>query len=265
VRHTAKALDEVLARDLSGLQICAVVADGLVVGDHTLVCALGIDREGRKHMLGLREGTTENAAVCAGLLSNLVDRGLDASAGILFVIDGGKGLRKAIRQVFGALGLVQRCRTHKRRNITEHLPERERAWVGAKLEKAWAMSDPRKAQAALESLARTLDARHPGAASSLREGMEETLTINQLGVSLALARTVGNTNTIESANSVARTVMRNVKRWRDGKMAERWTAAGMLAAERQFRRVMGYKDLPKLVAALEARVAGVSSAEATVA
>jgi transposase-like protein len=265
VRHTAKALDELLARDLSGLEICAVVADGIEVGDHTLVCALGIDREGRKHLLGLREGTTENAGVCAGLLSNLVDRGLDASQGILFVIDGGKGLHKAIRQVLGSLGLVQRCRVHKQRNVTEHLPERERAWVAAQLHKAWAMADPRKALAALNALATTLERRHPGAAASLREGLEETLTTNELGLSLALAKTLGNTNTIESANSVARTVMRNVKRWRDGAMADRWTAAGMLEAEQQSRRVKGYKDLPKLVGALRSRVANVSSADATVA
>lgn len=265
VRQTGRAWEELMARDLSQLAICAVIADGLEVDDHTLVCALGIDRDGRKHMLGLREGTTENAAVCAGLLSNLVDRGLDASAGILFVIDGGKGLRKAIRQVFGSLGPVQRCRVHKRRNITEHLPERERAWVAKKLEKAWALTDPKKALAALQTLARSLETRHPGAASSLREGLEETVTINELGVSLALAKTLGNTNTIESANSVARTVMRNVKRWRDGAMAERWTAAAMLVAEAQFRRVDGYKDLPKLVDALRSHVTNVSSTGAMIA
>jgi transposase-like protein len=265
VRRTGKAMEELMARDLSGLEICAVVADGIEVGDHTLVCALGIDREGRKHVLGLREGTTENAAVCAGLLSNLVDRGLDASQGILFVIDGGKGLRKAIRQVFGSLGLVQRCRVHKQRNVTDHLPARERAWVAAQLHKSWAMPDPRQALAALNRLVTTLERRHPGAAASLREGLEEMVTINELGVSLALAKTLGNTNTIESANSVARSVMRNVKRWRDGAMAERWTAAGMLEAEQQFRRVKGYKDLPKLVVALRSRVANVSSADATVA
>lgn len=265
VRRTERALQELMGRDLSGLRICAVVGDGIEVGEHTLVCALGIDREGRKHLLGLREGTTENAAVCAGLLSNLVDRGLDVSGGVLFVIDGGKGLRKAIRQVFGSAAPVQRCRVHKLRNVTEHLPERERAWVAAQLRKAWATADPQKASAALHTLARSLEGRHPGAASSLREGLEETVTINQLGVSLALAKTLGNTNTIESANAVARRVMRNVKRWRDGKMAERWTAAGMLEAEQQFRRVKGYKDLPKLVNALQERTQGMSSATATVA
>ncbi len=189
---------------------------------------------------------------------------MDASAGVLFVVDGGKGLRKAIRQVLGSLGLVQRCRVHKRRNVVDRLPERERAWVATKLEKAWGIQNPKKVLAALTTLARSLEAQHPGSAGSLREGFEESVTINRRGVSLALAKTLGNTNTVESAFSVGRTVMRNMKRLRDGQLVQRWTAASLLVAEEHFRHVKGYKDLPKLVVALEAHVKGVSSTDATV-
>ena len=233
-------------------------ADGIEIAEHTMVVALGVDDQGRKHPLGVREGTTENATVCRALLSDIVDRGLDFSGGILLAIDGGKGLRKAVRGVFGSLGLVARCRVHKRRNVMDHLPPEQHAFVGHQLDKAWRMDDTQRAERTLRALAERLEAHHPGAASSLREGLEETLTVTGLGLPPTLSRTLYTTNPVESMISIARDVMRNVKRWRDGKMIARWTAAGMLVAERQFRRVKGYRDIPVLLAALAAHAEKVS-------
>ncbi len=247
VARTAKALDELMAKDLSDLRICALFADGIEESEHMMVCAIGLDAEGRKHLLGLREGTTENKAVCAGLLSDLVGRGLDFSGGILAVLDGGKGLRAAVREVFGNLGLVQRCRAHKRRNVLDHLPKQTQPVVQRRLEAAWAKDAPALALAALKALATWLEADHPGAAASLREGMEETITVNHLDLPPALARTLATTNPIESAYSVARVVMGKVKRWRDGAMVVRWTAAGMEVAASKFRRIKGYRELPILI------------------
>jgi putative transposase len=247
VARTAKALDELMARDLSELRICALFADGIEESEHMMVCAIGLDTEGRKHLLGLREGTTENKAVCAGLLSDLVGRGLDFSGGILAVLDGGKGLRAAVKEVFGNLGVVQRCRAHKRCNVLDHLPKEAQPVVQRRLEAAWAKDTPALALAALKALATWLDADHPGAASSLREGLEETITVNHLGLPPALTRTLATTNPIESAYSVAREVMGKVKRWRDGAMVVRWTAAGMEVAASKFRRIKGYRELPILI------------------
>lgn len=261
VARTKVALDELLAKDLSELKICALFADGIEMADHLMVCALGLDRDGHKHILGIREGTTENKAVCTALLSDLVERGLDASEGILAVIDGGKGLRAGVKQVFGDLGLIQRCRIHKRRNVTQHLRKDQQLAVGRKIDKAYAKQDPAKALAALKALADKLESSHPGAAASLREGMEETLTVNRLGVPESLLPTLSNTNTIESSYSVARTTMRNVKRWSSGKMVMRWTAAGMEVAASKFRRVKGYRELPILVENLRAEVAKLSPAQ----
>lgn len=258
VARTKLALDELLAKDLSDLKICALFADGIEMADHLMVCSIGLDRDGNKHILGIREGTTENATVCTALLSGLVERGLDASDGILVVIDGGKGLRAAVKRVFGDLGLVQRCRLHKRRNVVQHLPKDLHPTVTSKMQKAYANPDPDKAMASLKALAAQMETSHPGAAASLREGMAETLTVNRLGVPDSLLPTLSNTNAIESSYSVARTTMRNVKRWRNGKMVERWTAAGMEVAASKFRRVKGYRELPILVENLKAEVAKLS-------
>jgi putative transposase len=247
VARTSVALGLLMVKDLSDLSICVLYADGICEADHTMVCAIGIDTQGNKHLLGLREGSSENKAVCSTLLSELVGRGLDFSGGILCVIDGGKGLRAAAKEVFGGLGLIQRCRIHKRRNVLDHLPKAAQPAVGRKLDAAWANPDPALALAALKAVAAGLDADHPGAAGSLREGMEETLTVTRLGLPAALARTLSSTNPIESAYSVAREVMGNVKRWRDAKMLVRWTAAGMEVAQSKFRRIKGYRELPILV------------------
>src|SRR5207253_5013711 len=201
--------------------------------------------------LGLWEGSTENATVATALLSDLVERGLDPERGILFVIDGSKALRKAIRDVFGELAPVQRCVRHKERNVVDHLPERDRPQVKQRLRRAWAETDHVRALEQLRRLASELERSHPGAASSLREGLEETLTLTRLGISGSLKRTLESTNPCEPIIECHRRSSRNVKRWQSGQMALRWTAAGMLEAERQFRRIIGYHDLAKLVVAID--------------
>jgi len=269
IARTRTALGELMARDLTELHLCALFGDGIELASHTVVIAVGIDHDGNKHVLGLKEGSTENGTVCAGLLSELLERGLDVSEGILLVLDGGKGWKKAVRDVFGPLALVQRCRLHKERNILGYLPDHLHPEVRRRLRKAWGRPDADKALAELQSVAGWLEDRgHPSAAGSVREGMEETLTITRLGVPPKLAVSLFSTNIVESAISVGRTVMGNVKHWRPRsktRMIERWCAAGLLVAERQFRRVKGYKEIPFLVAALKAHVEKVSEAGARVA
>ena len=224
------------------------------MGGHLLVGALGVTADGTKVPLGVVEGTTENTAVVTGLVTDLRDRGLDASGGILFVIDGGKALRAAIGAVFGTSAPVQRCRRHKERNVTDYLPEVERPLLLRRLRAAWAEPDPAQATAALEAIARGLAHQRPGAAASLREGLAETLTVNRLGVSGSLLRTLESTNPIESMIEIVRDHATRVKHWESGEMALRWAAAGMLAAQGQFRRVRGFRELPLLAAALQRSV-----------
>ena len=250
VAGTTRKLRELMGRDLSGLDLLAIFIDGIETAEHTIVVALGVDADGHKHPLGLWEGSTENKAVCQALLNNLIDRGLDPELPILAVIDGGKAIRSALKATFGERVLIARCRQHKRRNVLDHLPEDQRTFIGRKLDKAWQEADPHKAEQELRDLARHLQGDHPGAAASLREGLEETLTVTRLHLSPSLLRTFKSTNPIESMISVARTVTGNVKRWRDGQMILRWTAAGVLEAEKQFRRVNGYRDLQLLRIAL---------------
>jgi putative transposase len=250
VARTRTALQELLGRDLSELELAVVMIDGIDLADVTHVVALGITTDGTKVPLSLREGSTENATVVTALLSDLVDRGLRLGEEQLYVLDGAKALRKAVRDVAGTRALVQRCRIHKSRNVCGHLPERERAWVRAKLGKAWADPDHARALSSLKALAAQLEKVHPDAAGSLREGMEETLTLTRLGVTGTLLRTLSSTNCIESMFDTVRTTQRNVKRWRHGDMRLRWTAAGMAEAQRGFRRVKGHRDLPKLINAI---------------
>jgi transposase-like protein len=200
----------------------------------------------------LRLGDTENATVVKALLADLVDRGLDATGGLLVVIDGAKALASAVRSVFGDLALIARCQLHKRRNVADHLPKAERDRVDARLRGAFADPDPVAGAAKAKTLATELDRSWPDAAGSLREGLDDMFTVRRLGIDGTLARTLVCTNMIESMISIARTTTRNVKRWRDdGDMRRRWCAAGMLEAERKFRRVRGHKQMPTLVAALE--------------
>lgn len=259
VAATKKNLDDWLTRTLADLSLAAVMIDGLVCGDHTVLVALGIDEKGMKHVLGLWEGATENSTACKELLSNLIDRGLDATRAMLFVIDGSKALAKAVRDTFGKRAMIQRCQVHKRRNVLEHLPEKRRTSVGAMISTAYRCADPQRAQALLEKLARQLENKHPSAAASLREGLEETLTVAKLGLPDALDRTLVSTNPIENLNSVLRRVLRNVKRWQGGTMVLRWVGIGLHEATKGFRRLKGHEGMPQLVAALrahEARLAG---------
>ena len=250
VERTRRSLDELMSRQLEDVRLAVMMIDGLELQGRTNVVALGISTEGVKIPLGLWEGSTENATVATALLSDLVERGLDPEQGILFVIDGAKALRKAIRNVFGQAP-VQRCVRHKERNVTDHLPERDRPAVQQRLRRAWALDDHGRALEQLRQLAGELERTYPGAAGSLREGMEETLTLTQLGITRSLKRTLESTNPCESMIEIVRRTQRNVKRWSSGEMALRWTAAGMLEAERQFRKVIGYRDLATLVIAIE--------------
>lgn len=251
VRGTQVKLAELFGRDLSALDILAVFIDGVHVGEHLIVVALGVDAQGNKHPLGLWEGSTENKAVCSALIGSLIDRGLAGDRALLFVIDGGKAIRAAIDAVWGRLAVVQRCRAHKERNVTDHLPKDQRVFLARKLRAAWSNPDASVAERELRSIAKHLELAHPGAAASLREGLEETLTVTRLGLPPSLLRTFKSTNPIESMISIARDATRNVKRWRNGTMAMRWIAAGMGEAEKQFRKVNGYRDLHVLKRALE--------------
>jgi putative transposase len=201
--------------------------------------------------LGLWEGSTENATLARALLADLVDRGLDPDQAILFVIDGGKALRRAIKDVFGEHALVHRCHRHKERNVCDLLPERDRHAVLARIRGAWALTDAELARQRLQLLASELDQTWPDAAGSLREGLHDTLTLMRLAITGQLAKTLSSTNPCESMIEIVRYTQRNVKRWQDGDMRKRWTAAGMLQAEQQFRRIIGYRDLAKLVTAIE--------------
>jgi transposase-like protein len=255
---TTKKLTELMRRDLSGLELVALMIDGVHFADHVVLAAVGIDRSGTKHPLGLREGATENAAACKALLADLIERGLNPDRTILVVIDGGKALRKAVLEVFGERALLQRCQAHKKRNVTEALPQRLRVSVHSAMNQAYATGDRKRARRLLENLARRLESDHPGAAASLREGLEETLTVMRLGLPENLERVLSSTNLIENLFSRVREVARRVKRWQGGVMILRWTAAGVLEAERHFRKIAGYRALPKLVAALRAHDAAIN-------
>jgi len=264
IERTREALSELMARRLDDVRLAVLMLDGIELMGRTNVVALGISTDGVKIPLGLWEGSTENATVATALLSDLVARGLDTTQGVLVVLDGSKALRKAVRDVLGERCPVQRCVRHKERNVTEHLPERDRAGVRRRLRAAWEDRDHGRALERLQVLAGELERSHPGAAASLREGMAETLTLTRLGIDGQLKRTLASTNPIESMIECVRRSARNVKRWSSGEMALRWTAAGMLEAERQFRRIIGYQQLAKLAVAIEREVAStVPTEEAT--
>ncbi len=250
VAQTKTALAELLARDLNALDIKVLMIDGEHIAEHCCVVALAITADGTKVPVGLWEGSTENKTVVTHLLSDLVSRGLDAGDGLLVVIDGAKALSAAVTAVFGATAAIQRCTVHKRRNVAEHLPESERGWVDLKLVRALNNPDAAAGLRDAKALATALQRKHPGAAASLREGLPELFTVARLGITGTLATTLTSSNPVESMISIARTTNRNVTRWRDGEMVLRWTAAGMLNAQRSFRRLRGYKQMPQLVAAL---------------
>jgi transposase-like protein len=255
IERTRTALGELMGRRLEDVRVAVMMLDGLEIAGRTHIVALGISTEGVKIPLGLWEGSTENATLARTLLADLVDRGLDPEQAILFVIDGGKAIRRAIKDVFGERALVHRCHRHKERNVCDLLPERDRPAVLAKIRGAWALKDADLAEQRLELLASELDRTWPDAAASLREGMPETLTLMRLAITGGLAKTLCSTNPCESMIEIVRRTQRNVKRWQDGDTRKRWTAAGMLVAEQQFRRIIGYRDLAKLVAAIERHTA----------
>jgi transposase-like protein len=254
VRATEERLAELMGADLSGLDLVALLIDGVHFGEHLCVVALGVTMDGKKHPLGLAEGSTENSTVVKGLLVNLRERGLDVTKPTLIVIDGAKALSSAVREVFDH-PVVQRCQVHKVRNVKSHLPEGLGNTVASKVRAAYRLPSALSAEAKLEAIAKDLERAHPGAAGSLREGMAETLTVARLDVHPSLARCLRSTNSIESMIEICRDHSANVKNWSSGEMALRWCAAGMVEAKGQFRRVDGYLHLPALRRALEAEVA----------
>jgi putative transposase len=260
VARTEHALAELLAQDLSGLDLVALMVDGIRVAEHCCVVALGITIDGTKIPLALAEGATENASVVTEVLTGLRERGLDTTRPILVVIDGAKALRRAVLDVFDH-PVIQRCQLHKLRNVADRLPDALASVVAKRMRAAYRHSDPLVAQAELEALARELDRSHPGAAASLREGLVETLTIARLSVPPTLARTLRSTNCIESMIEICRDHAANVKRWQDGQMVLRWIAAGMGEARTQFRRVNGHLHLPALRATLDATIPAATPAK----
>jgi putative transposase len=251
IERTRTALSDLMSRRLEDVRLAVMMLDGIEIADRTHVVALGITTEGVKIPLGLWEGSTENATLARVLLADLVDRGLDPEQAILFVIDGSKALRRAIKDIFGERALVHRCHRHKERNVTDLLPKRDRPTVRARMRAAWALSDPELARQRLQLLASELDRSWPDAGRSLREGLDDTLTLMRLEIGGQLARTLSSTNPCESMIEIVRYTQRNAKRWQDGDMRKRWTAAGMLVAEQQFRRIIGYRHLAKLIIAIE--------------
>jgi transposase-like protein len=254
VAATETALAQLLAADLRGLDLVAFMVDGVHFGEHCCVVALGIDIDGVKHPLALVEGSTENATLVTDLIVGLRERGLEVTRPVLAVLDGSKALRRAVVDVFDH-PVIARCQLHKIRNVRDRLPEKLRSVVTARMRRAYRAESALAAEAELSALAAELDKTHPGAAASLREGLDETLTVLRLGVPPTLARTLRSTNAIESMISICRDRSANVKRWRDGQMALRWCAAGMVEAGKQFRRVNGHLHLRTLRAALERHVA----------
>lgn len=254
VAMSARMLTTWLSQPLDQFDVRVVIIDGVFFRDHCILMALGVAADGAKRILGLREGSAENAIVAKGLLSDLVERGLSVEKPCVFVIDGGKGIRKAIVDLFGKLAVVHRCHVHKTRNVLGHLPESMHASVGRAMQQAYESTDADLARRQLERLARSLEREHPGAAGSLREGLEETLTLQSLGVTGTLYRSLRSTNAIENLNGSVVRFCRNVRRWKDGAMLLRWIGSALHEAQGGFRRVKGFRDMKHLVAALDRRV-----------
>jgi transposase-like protein len=244
-------LRQLMERSLRDLDLCVLFLDGKEFHDFTLVVALGVDRQGCKHVLGLWPGATENAEVCGALLDDLIERGLSKDKRYLFVLDGAKALHKAVVQRFGDKALIQRCRLHKRRNIQKYLPKKYHGMLALKLRVAWEMTDYDQAYKELQKVHDWLALINQAAAQSLEEGFEETLTISRLGLSPQLRRLLASTNLIESCLSRVGDGCRNVKRWRDANMARRWVGTVLLEAEGRFHRIQGYQQMPLLIQALE--------------
>jgi transposase-like protein len=242
VAATQKQMDQWLGRDLGQLDLAALMIDGITIADHIMLVALGIDTDGRKHVLGVREGATENATSCTALITDLRDRGLRTDRAVLVVIDGGKALAKAVRNVFGTRAIVQRCQAHKTRNVVEQLPEELRPSVRQAMRDAYAANDAERARTMLVNLGRRLRDEHPGATASLDEGLDETLSVKRLRLPRKLERQLSTTNAIENLMGSVRELARRVKRWRGGKMIVRWTVTAVADAAKRFRRITGARD-----------------------
>ena len=246
IQATAEQMREFLERSLTGLDIRVIFIDGIEFKGEHLVVALGIDITGRKHVMGLWQGATENAEVCRNLLEDMQQRGLDMGKDYLFVLDGSKALRSAVTKMFGKDVAVQRCQQHKRKNVREHLPPEHQTAIDTRIRAAYTMAKHEDAKKSLELTVKYLERLNPSAAKSLREGLEETLTVHRLGIRGRLKKVLSSTNPIESSFSIMRTVTDRVKRWRRGDMIQRWAVAALLRAEKRFRRVKGYQEIPHL-------------------
>jgi putative transposase len=247
----AKKVEEFFTRSLAEIDLAVLMLDGIAIGDFSVVIALGIDTQGEKHILGIRQGATENTELVKSLLMDIVERGISRKRPPFVVIDGGKALRKAVRDVFGALTPIQRCTVHKKRNVLSHLLQKHHGWVSTRLTQAYNESSYNKALKMLTDLADQLESISPDAARSLREGIEETLTAQRLELPELLRVSLRSTNAIESLNGVVRDRGHNVKRWTNGAQVERWTVAAVMENEKRFRRIKGYKQLPFLLNQLE--------------
>jgi len=245
-------LKELMERRLDKVRLCALLIDATPFQGQQMVVALGIGEDGRKTILGIRQGATENATVTGELLSELVERGLDFRQPRLYILDGGKALSAAVKKHAGESAAIQRCQVHKRRNVLDHLTDEQRPLAAKQLNAAYALEDFDAAKKALAQLHRELMDLNPSAARSLAEGMEETLTVHRLHLPMQLRKTMASTNVIESAFSIVEQVCKNVKRWHGGDQRERWVGSGLLVAEKQFRRIQGYKQIPALIRELEA-------------
>jgi len=253
VEVTSKKVDEWLARPLESVDPIAILIDGIHVDEHVFLVALGIDIDGNKQVLGVREGATENATCCRELLADLRERGLATDRQTLFVLDGAKALARAVRDVFGERARIQRCQVHKTRNVVEQLPESVRPSVRASMRQAYRTTNAEKAKQQLLNLARRLREAHPAAAGSLEEGLEETVTVKRFALPSQLERILSTTNAIENLMGSVREHTRRVKKWRDGRMMLRWVATALQDASIRFRRVMGHSGMRDLAAALRGR------------
>ncbi len=259
-----EALKQLLERRFDDVDLLVIYIDGMVFSDYHVISAVGVDPQGHKHVLGLQPGATENAAAVEDLLEQLIARGVNPEAKRLFIIDGAKALRAAIHKVFGCEHAVQRCRNHKIRNVVERLPEEQKDQVKSAMRAAYKL-DAKEGMARLRKLADWLEQEVPAAANSLREGLEECFTINRLGVPPSLHRCLATTNLIESPQSGVRMRTRRVCRWRDAAMVQRWVASSFLATEKNFRRIMGWKDLWQLEAILGRKASAKPAAKQEVA
>lgn len=251
VARTTEQMETWLKRDLGELDLVALMIDGIVFKEHVMIVALGIDREGNKHVLGVHEGSTENTSSCTALLADIRERGIRTDRTILVVIDGGKAIRKAVKDVFGKRAVIQRCQIHKMRNVADHLPDDVATNVKRVMRQAYSSSDFEKSKRLLHGLISQLKKKYPSAANSIEDGLEETLTIIKLRLPDSLRQTFRCTNAIENLMGTIRQISRRVKQWRGGEMIERWTVTAIFEAQKKFRRIKGYKNIKLLIAALE--------------